>query len=258
MFALHTPRYVFFLIGSILISVSAKYNGYVEYDNHEYNDKYGKHDRNEHYQNEHYGYESKCRVGSIHCKCEPYGQKCDKNLFCNYHSNRCEDKLYAKMAAYPGTAEDTRFISGEVTVSAIVADKKYDHHSYDRYGSKLCDKNATTLVITWNFKGHPGYTDGEVNLANVKGVHIHTGNTCKSGDLVGGHFWCGYSGAKSDPWNGVEWSSNKGTANVQVGLSLAEVVGRTFVIHRDDGQRWACGVLMPEHKLHTGVYAYTP
>jgi len=188
---------------------------------------------------EHYG----CHLGSLNCQCNKHGPKCDKNLFCNHKTYRCEDTLYAKLGAYPGYKEGAGYISGEVTVTAIVSEKKYvDHHDhYGTQGPKLCDNNATTLVIKWNLKGQSKYMDP----AYMGGLQIDDGNTCSYSNQVGGPFWCGYSDPKSNPWQAVHWSSNRGTVNVQVGLSLSEVVGRTLVITRDDGHKLACGVLKP-------------
>jgi len=204
---------------------------------HTYTDgKYGVPGHSRYPDNEHY----ECRSGSLNCQCNKYGQKCDKHLFCNDKTYRCEDKLYAKLAAYPGYKKGAGYISGEVTVTAIVAEKKYDDH-YDHYGAKLCDNNATTLVIKWNLKGQSRYMDP----AYMGGLQINDGHTCSYDKQVGGPFWCGYSDPKSNPWKAVHWSSKRGTVNVQVGLSLSEVVGRTLVITRDDGHKLACGVLKP-------------
>jgi hypothetical protein len=80
------------------------------------------------------------------------------------------------------------------------------------------------------------------------GLHVHTGQSCAKHKLVGGHLW--EPSDKPDPWDAVKWldhgSSKGGSGSVVVpntGLGLNDASGRAVVLHRANGDRYACGVL---------------
>ena len=105
------------------------------------------------------------------------------------------------------------------------------------------------------------------------GFHIHSGFSCASADLVGGHY---YPGLSLDPWLSSvnpSWqyqTDAQGVAVLDLTLSdfslegLRAVAGRTMVAHLSGGARVACGVIMPaaaeavlvsEYPTYTGSQA---
>lgn len=84
-------------------------------------------------------------------------------------------------------------------------------------------------------------------VANACGVHIHAGTDCAN---AGGHLWNEALLGPQDPWQPVRYVTAAGAAegaDVQVitGLTMADVVGHTFVVHDVTGARVACGVIGP-------------
>mmetsp|Transcript_33332 Transcript_33332/g.65474 ORF Transcript_33332/g.65474 Transcript_33332/m.65474 type:complete len:620 (+) Transcript_33332:1855-3714(+) len=89
------------------------------------------------------------------------------------------------------------------------------------------------LVLNYDFLGQGG---------SLGGMHVHVGTSCDDASKVGGHYWVPPSGL--DPWDAIFWTSQQGSATVEgTGLALADVVGRTVVLHDSTGARWACGVV---------------
>lgn len=85
------------------------------------------------------------------------------------------------------------------------------------------------------------------------GLHIHTGSSCSSADLVGGHL----EGNRTDLYtpNGDPWFNEFGAVYTVGGEKRKEVKftvygftkdlidGRTVVLHEPSGTRMACGIL---------------
>jgi hypothetical protein len=90
----------------------------------------------------------------------------------------------------------------------------------------------------------------EANCENC-GIHIHEGITCSSPELVLGHYWDSNDGKTPDPWNSeygaVYHTDGKGKAKgnyfLNSGYDIDENDGHAVVVHDQDGNRIACGVL---------------
>lgn len=85
-------------------------------------------------------------------------------------------------------------------------------------------------------------------VANACGIHIHSGLTCENASLVGGHFY-NAAALDTDPWSDVVFRPDSASRSVslgqrvQLGRPLADVFGRTVVVHDHTGDRVACGVI---------------
>ena len=84
---------------------------------------------------------------------------------------------------------------------------------------------------------------GAGTAANSCGIHIHTGTSCA--DDAGGHLYDANL-VGSDPWASVAYTSDatgaaRGAFNVTTGI--ANVDGRTMIIHDYSGGRVACAIL---------------
>ena len=92
-----------------------------------------------------------------------------------------------------------------------------------------------------------GGTVAGLEASATGGIHVHTGVSCASADVVGGHY---FDGMDADPWLTTTYASNAaGVAAVAVtvaGFSPEDVVGRAVVVHAGDGARVACGLLEAE------------
>jgi Cu/Zn superoxide dismutase len=91
------------------------------------------------------------------------------------------------------------------------------------------------------------------------GIHIHTGTTCDTASLVGGHYWTPTT--NPDPWNSVLWTSDAtGAATAQftvsTGYSFMENEGHAIVVHAQNGTRVGCGVLILQPALVATIGAY--
>ena len=89
-----------------------------------------------------------------------------------------------------------------------------------------------------------GGTVAGLEASATGGIHVHTGVSCASADVVGGHY---FDGMDADPWLTTTYASNEaGVAAVAVtvaGFSPEDVIGRAVVVHDGDGARVACGLL---------------
>jgi len=102
-------------------------------------------------------------------------------------------------------------------------------------------ENSEMLRISYSLSGMEASTTG--------GMHIHTGTTCSSADLVGGHFYDTES-LNSDPWT-TEWSSDNigdgyGQITIDSGYLLDQNYGHSFVVHLSSNSgstRAACGLI---------------
>eukprot|EP00462_Mataza_sp_D1_P026171 CAMPEP_0175136820 /NCGR_PEP_ID=MMETSP0087-20121206/9483_1 /TAXON_ID=136419 /ORGANISM="Unknown Unknown, Strain D1" /LENGTH=1921 /DNA_ID=CAMNT_0016419609 /DNA_START=50 /DNA_END=5815 /DNA_ORIENTATION=+ len=129
------------------------------------------------------------------------------------------------LTPYPGTALTD--VQGSVAVTSVDAD---------------------TLAFHYSLQG----------LEGVKGgLHVHTGTSCQTAGVVGGHLW-NVTEFKADPWNDVSWTASpddsskaktkSGTVAVKFGLSLEDIFGRAVVVHAADGSRVMCGTLISAAK----------
>ena len=152
---------------------------------------------------------------------------------------------YAKNAPYTGdatTKPDAFPYTSEVTGTACVSE------------------DGEGIIFTGSLKGLEESVTG--------GFHIHAGTSCDHNTSQGGHYYkatvptCGVG--IDDPWTGTYGatytSTDQGEAapvNVNLGLKVGEVPftigtddsqcgvkGHTVIVHRSDGVRVGCGVLM--------------
>merc|ERR1711920_1116755 len=89
----------------------------------------------------------------------------------------------------------------------------------------------------------PRCTEEVPLVGNRCGIHIHEGTTCAN---VGGHHWTQGGFVTSDPWVHIRYVAPGLAGNtfaIQTGVSGADVVGRTVVIHDADAARIACGLI---------------
>ena len=88
----------------------------------------------------------------------------------------------------------------------------------------------------------------ETNCVNC-GIHIHTGTSCDTADVVGGHYWD--SGKTEDQWvtaygavyNSDASGKDKDAFDLTNGYDIDGNDGHAVVIHAQDGSRVGCGVL---------------
>ena len=91
----------------------------------------------------------------------------------------------------------------------------------------------------------PNCVDGPTQgVANSCGVHIHAGTSCEADAL--GHYY--NSALASDPWASVTYTSTEaglasGRGSPITGLSHANILGHTFVVHDLTGARVACALI---------------
>jgi len=112
---------------------------------------------------------------------------------------------------------------------------------------------AGTQILSFMLEGADPQCNSTADIAGVAnacGIHVHAGLSCED---AGGHYYDNAS-VTEDPWKSVRYTTvdGNGTAsdqNVQVitGWSLADVDGRTMVVHDVTGARVACAL------LHTGI-----
>jgi len=83
---------------------------------------------------------------------------------------------------------------------------------------------------------------------NGCGFHIHQGTVCNNDVLIAGHYW--QPSSQPDPWANVRFNSDSvGRTKMIIylpggnGYDYQGNYGHAVVIHRDDGQRIACGIL---------------
>lgn len=95
-----------------------------------------------------------------------------------------------------------------------------------------------------------------LNASTIGGWHIHSGFSCESHSLVGGHF---YRPNTPDSWMGVTYRADyRGVAELMTylpGFALSRgplaVNGHALVIHNSFGTRIGCGVITPAYRGST-------
>lgn len=81
---------------------------------------------------------------------------------------------------------------------------------------------------------------------NGCGTHIHSGTSCATAELQGGHFY-DTNTLSSDPWAKIGYLSTDSNGNAQytsclsTGATANIFLGKAFVVHAVDGSRVACG-----------------
>ena len=89
----------------------------------------------------------------------------------------------------------------------------------------------------------------DCNSTNGCGVHVHAGLSCANTTTQRGHYYDNTT-LTTDPWKltGYLSTDSKGDASytgcVQTGET--DFIGRTFIVHSNNGSRVACGLLEEE------------
>jgi len=113
----------------------------------------------------------------------------------------------------------------------------------------IASSGVVSQVLTWDLTGvDTDCTAGAGDdVANGCGIHVHGGSTCDVAADVGGHFYSSNLG--SDPWADIAYvadnsGASMGAAEVVTGSTLADQVGKAFVVHElTDGGRVACSIV---------------
>jgi len=92
--------------------------------------------------------------------------------------------------------------------------------------------------MTWdNLSGDADcISSGPSSAGNSCGIHIHAGDSCIDGSLVGGHYYA----TTSDPWANAAYSTTSGSLTVEYGSDWDATEGRAFVLHDRTGARVTC------------------
>lgn len=106
----------------------------------------------------------------------------------------------------------------------------------------------------YDLEGVDGGCDGgpDTSVKNSCGIHIHMGTSCTEDAL--GHLYHPVIGLEGDPWGvGVYEATSFTSAGVftakswftvpNTGLSTADIMGKTVIVHGKDGGRIACAIL---------------
>jgi len=113
----------------------------------------------------------------------------------------------------------------------------------------IASSGVVSQVLTWDLTGvDTDCTAGAGDdVANGCGIHVHAGSTCDVAADVGGHFYSSSLG--SDPWADIAYvadnsGASMGAAEVVTGTTLADQVGKAFVVHElTGGGRVACSIV---------------
>jgi Cu/Zn superoxide dismutase len=132
----------------------------------------------------------------------------------------------ANFASYPG-------YTGNLTVAGKV---------------DIASSGVVSQVLTWDLTGvdtNCTYGAGD-DVPNGCGIHVHSGSTCAMAADVGGHLYS--PSLASDPWADIVYVANSsrasmGAVEVVTGLTLADQVGKAFVVHELTGARVACSIV---------------
>jgi hypothetical protein len=167
--------------------------------------------------------------------------------------------LATKLALYPGASPDyipagtvlvTDGTSGAVEMKWILSGLKPTlTATLSNYpGTALEPPQGTVSVedqgdgmikIYYDLQGFaPGAVEG--------GLHIHEGTSCETSAEVKGHYWSDGGFGTPDPWSSlynVKETVAKGSFKLNSGYNIADNIGRVIVVHNDEGEKIACGVL---------------
>jgi hypothetical protein len=180
--------------------------------------------------------------------------------------------LAAKIGGYPGASPDYAPV-GTASVTASVTNGAFDLR-WSLSGLKPTLK-ATLVKYPGAIGPQPTGTvhvedqpDGSLkvyyDLAGFDGnvvvgsLHVHSGKSCTLHELVGGHYWS--TELSPDPWLqpifNVQGDVSKGSFSLTSGYTIAANTKHAVVIHNDDGDRIACGILEPAKAgihIHEGL-----
>jgi len=130
-----------------------------------------------------------------------------------------------------------------VTVGRFVP---YPGTSYNVGGSVVMKFVNTSVSMDYHLKNTDGKCIRSLGVANSCGLHIHLGKTCTNATEIAGHYYDNSTGV--DPWlQAMYISNNKGDADgattVNYGYTYATSVGRSVIVHDQNGTRMACALI---------------
>jgi len=134
---------------------------------------------------------------------------------------------------------------GSITIETVSAYPGYDDTTDVPTGSVLVEFIGTTAQMSWSDAQDPlcvSESGPESGVGNSCGIHIHAGLSCFDNAYVLGHYY-NTDTLTSDPWGAGFYASDEGTVSVDFGFTMADAMGRAFVIHKRDGSRMTCDVL---------------
>jgi len=132
-----------------------------------------------------------------------------------------------------------------VTISQFVP---YPGTKYSVTGSVIAKFIGTRVSLEYDLHNTDSRCTQTTAANNSCGLHIHIGKTCSNNTEIAGHYFVAYGGSTADPWANVSYKSdNKGNANgvttVDFGSNFNSTVGRSVVIHDQNGTRMACALI---------------
>lgn len=153
--------------------------------------------------------------------------------------SRTPELAVAKLDIYPGYLGEFG-VRGSVRITALPALSNGIHVGHLKLQWLLAGVD-TLCNETLKSRGYDG-------VKNACGLHIHEGTACSNHTLVGGHFFHPAHSNETDPWADFTYTANstgvsEGEGSIGLGLGLADIMSRAFVIHDHTGGRIACGLL---------------
>jgi len=101
-------------------------------------------------------------------------------------------------------------------------------------------------------------TDDVSGVANACGIHVHEGSDCSNASTIGGHYYDLEAYPSEDPWKPIVYSAPGGnttgvTTRIVTGVTNADVVNRTLIVHDVTGARIACGQIVNAPSVTTSA-----
>mmetsp|Transcript_6389 Transcript_6389/g.12464 ORF Transcript_6389/g.12464 Transcript_6389/m.12464 type:complete len:441 (+) Transcript_6389:119-1441(+) len=147
--------------------------------------------------------------------------------------------LKADTVLIPGVEGSTTDTLGYVEVMANIEKSVADGVCYMGYAKGL-EPNVESFLL--------GTGSEQCKAANGCGAHIHSGTSCETSALQGGHY---YDSAEvsADPWAYESYLKTDSSGEAALigcaitGSGAADYDSRPFIVHKPDGSRLLCGLL---------------
>jgi len=117
------------------------------------------------------------------------------------------------------------------------------------YGEVHIDMYGNLTVVEYELGGldYDCLYGPNAGVANSCGIHIHAGTSCT--EDAGPHFYS----VPANPWSAGYYETFSfpvmGAFAVQTGLTTADYLGRTLILHDYSGARIACAILVYSPEL---------
>lgn len=112
-------------------------------------------------------------------------------------------------------------------------------------------EDSHRLSLSWILAGADKRCNENTNndAKNACGIHVHEGVLCSVANLVGGHYYTREH--EHDPWANFTYvasdsGKSEGGSSISIGLTLADVIAHSLVVHDHTGARVACGLIVEE------------